>query len=185
MRQIDIQIRQGWEEDFAHILPLCDERYGRGYINRQGFDHWMEHPSLLKVAESEGAFAGFAVMVPASYLEISKKMGMPAQDVERIAGGRPALIYKSAAVPLRFERCGIMHAMAQAGLDTARAEGYGSLFGSAWIYNGKIPISGTFKTFDFRPLYKRQMLWYDDPEYHCVLCKGRCRCEAMIYYKTL
>lgn len=130
-------------------------------------------------------FAGFAVMVPASYEEISKKMGMPQEDVERIAAGRPGLIYKSAAVPLKFERRGIMHAMAQAGLKTAEEEGYGSLFGSAWICNGKIPISGTFKVFQFQPLYRRKMLWYDDPEYHCVVCKGRCKCDAMIYYKTL
>ena len=114
-----------------------------------------------------------------------EKMAMPREDVEAIAGGRPALIYKSAAVPRQHEHKGVMHALALAGLETARQEGYGSLFGSAWVYNGKSPIAGTFKAFGFVPLYKREKLWYNDPDYTCVVCKGRCTCDAMIYYKTL
>ena len=185
MMGMDIRIRDGKEQDFLQMLPLCDERYGSGYFTKAIFDHWMGHKSLLKIAELEGAFAGFAVMVPATVEEVMEKMAMPREDVEAIAGGRPALIYKSAAVPRQHEHKGVMHALALAGLETARQEGYGSLFGSAWVYQGKSPIAGTFRVFGFKPLYKREKLWYNDPDYTCVVCKGRCTCDAMIYYKTL
>ena len=185
MKGMDIKIRDGEERDFPQMLPLCDERYGSGYLTKEIFDHWMEHKSLLKVAEIEEEFAGFAVMVPAAVQEVMEKMTMPREDVEAIAGGRPALIYTSAAVPRRHEHKGVMHALAAAGLETARQEGYGSLFGSAWMYNGKSPIAGTFRVFGFKPLYKREKLWYNDPDYTCVVCKGRCTCDAVIYYKTL
>ena len=185
MKGIDIRIRDGKGQDFLPMLSLCDERYGPGYLTREIFDHWMEHKSLLKVAEIGEGFAGFAVMVPATVQEVMEKMAMPREDVEAIAGERPALIYKSAAVLQQHEHKGVMHALAVAGLETARQEGYGSLFGSAWVYQGKSPIAGTFRVFGFKPLYKRERLWYNDPDYTCVVCKGRCTCDAMIYYKTL
>lgn len=185
MKEMDIKIRDGKEEDFEEILPLCDERYGSGYLTKGIFGHWMEHKSLLKVAELGEEFAGFAVMVPAIVEEVMEKMAMPREDVEAIAGGRPALIYKSAAVLRQHEHKGVMHALALAGLETARREGYGSIFASAWVYQGKSPIAGTFRVFGFKPLYKREKLWYSDSDYTCVVCKGRCTCDAMIYYKTL
>ncbi|MFQ8639898.1 MAG: hypothetical protein ACLR94_17095 [Acutalibacteraceae bacterium] len=185
MGEKEIRVREGTERDFLQMLPLCDERYGPGYLTKAIFDRWMEHKSLLKIAEMGGEFAGFAVMVPASVEEVMEKMAMPREDVDAIAGGRPALIYKSAAVPRRHEHKGVMHALAVAGLATARQEGYGSLFGSAWMYNGKSPIAGTFQSFGFVPLYRREKLWYNDSGYTCVVCKGRCICDAMIYYKIL
>lgn len=185
MMGMDIQIRDGQEQDFLQMLPLCDERYGPGYLSKSIFGHWMEHKSLLKAAEIEGEFAGFAVMVPATVQEVMEKMAMPREDVEAIAGGRPALIYKSAAVLQQHEHKGVMHALAAAGLETARREGYRSIFASAWVYHGKSPIAGTFRVFGFKPLYKREKLWYNDPGYTCVVCGGRCTCDAMIYYKTL
>lgn len=185
MEQMKIRIREGEERDFLRMLPLCDERYGPGYLTRAAFDRWMEHKSLLKVAEADGEFAGFAVMVPASVPEVMERMAMPREDVEAFAGGRPALIYKSAAVLRRYERRGVMRALAAAGLETARWEGYGCLFASAWVYRGERPIAGTFRAFGFAPLYKRERLWYGDAGYTCVVCKGRCTCDAMIYYKKL
>lgn len=185
MMGMDIRIRDGQEQDFLQMLPLCNERFGPGYLTKDVFHRWMEHKSLLKVAEIGEEFAGFAVMVPATVGEVMEKMAMPREDVEAIAGGRPALIYKSAAVPRRHEHKGVMHALAAAGLETARQEGYGSIFASAWVYQGKSPIAGTFRVFGFKPLYKREKLWYNDPDYTCVVCGGRCTCDAMIYYKTL
>lgn len=185
MEHTEIRVREGTERDFLSILPLCEQRYGSGYLTRALFDRWMEHPSLLKTAELNGAFAGFAVMMPASAGEVMEKMAMPREDVEAIAGDRPILIYKSAAVLPQYERRGVMRALAGAGLETARREGYGSLFGSAWMYRGKMPIAGTFRAFGFVPLYTRERLWYNDPGYTCAVCGGRCTCSAMIYYKKL
>lgn len=185
MEQARIRIREGEEHDFLHMLPLCDERCGPGYLTRAVFDRWMEHKSLFKAAEIDGAFAGYAVMLPASVPEVMKKLAMPREDVESLAEGRPALIYRSAAVLRQYERRGVMRALAAAGLETARQEGYGCLFGPAWVYQGKIPVAGTLEAFGFVPLYKREKLWYDDPGYTCVVCRGRCVCDAMIYYKKL
>lgn len=69
--------------------------------------------------------------------------------------------------------------------EDAAGLGYGSIFGSAWVYDGKIPMSHLFDHFGFRQLYGRKLLWYHEENYRCVVCGGRCRCDAMIYYKKL
>lgn len=114
-----------------------------------------------------------------------EKLAMPRRDICSIAGEKPILYYKSAAIPQQFERKGVMPAIVEDILREAQQAGYGSLFGSAWLYDGKIPLQGTLKKLGFQALYARKMLWYDDVNYHCVICKGRCTCDAMLYCRKI
>lgn len=180
-----IEVRDGSLSFREDIFELCAGRYGEGYLKDSDYSRWMQHPELFKVALAEGRFAGFAVMIPAERAEIMARMAMPEQDVLDIAGNRPALIYKSAAVLPEYEGRGVMRAMTAAGIQTAKELGYGAIFGSAWVCGDRIPIQPTFDSFGFLRLYERKMLWYGDEDYHCILCGGRCRCDGVIYYKKL
>ena len=179
------RIVKGSPKYYEDIQQLCDLRYGTGYIDRPVYEKWMEHPELMNVALVEGEFAGFSVFVPAAVDELMSHMDMPREDVVRIAGDRPALIYRSAAVPFRFEKRGIMQQLLGNALEELPELGYGSVFGSAWVHDGRVPMSRLFNLFGFSRLYERKMLWYQDKNYRCVVCGGRCRCDAMIYYKQL
>lgn len=181
----NLEIINGQARYFEAILKLCDERFGTGYINRAEFDHWMEHPSLFKIGLVDGVFGGYVVMYPAEEAEIAGKLKMPVEDIREIAGKKPKLYYKSAAVKKEYERCGMMPPLTQAVLDEAHAAGYGSLFGSAWVYNGKTPLRSSLEKLGFRALYPRKMLWYDDEAYTCVVCGGRCVCDAMVYCREI
>lgn len=180
-----ITVIDGTMEHFEATKVLCDERYGTGYCTREIYEEWASHPGLLKVALYDGEYAGFAVMLPATTEEIMAHMQMSEEEVLAITEQEPALIYKSAAVRVCFERRGIMKTMATIGLAQAREMGYRSIFGSAWVHNNIIPIEGTFRAFGFTRLFDRKMLWYDDENYHCIVCNGRCVCDGIIYYKKL
>lgn len=179
------QVVKGSLEYYDTIQQLCDLRYGTGYIDRAVYEKWMEHPELMSIALIDGEFAGFSVFVPATVEELMTHMDMPREDVVRIAGDRPALIYKSAAVPFRFEKRGIMQLLLGSALEELPGLGYGSIFGSAWVYDGRTPMGRLFDHFGFRQLYGRKMLWYHDKNYRCVVCGGQCKCDAMIYCKQL
>lgn len=181
----EIAVLDGDERYFEEIRLLCEARFGEGYLSREEFARWMRHPRLIKTALADGRFAGFTVMLPADTPEIMRRMGMPEEDVVALAGERPALIYKSAAVRAEYENCGVMRALASRAFEDAKALGYGTLFGAAWAYDGKIPIEPTLLAFGFRRLYERKMLWYHDKGYRCIVCGGPCRCDAVIYYKIL
>lgn len=170
---------------YPQVKELCELRFGTGYLDETDFARWMEHPDLVQIVLVDQDFAGVAVLLPASTEEIARKMGMTVQDVEAITRGQPALIYKCAALWPWYEKRGINHAVAADGLRRAEAGGYSAVFSAAWIYDGKTPARSVFEHMGFTPLYRRKMLWYGDERYRCIVCGGRCTCDAMIYYKKL
>lgn len=177
------QIVEGSYEYYPLIEKLCNERYGKGYMTSELYNRWMKSPQMIQIALADGNFAGFSAMVPMTVEETMKYMGMPREDVERIAAEKPIMCYKSAAIPASYEGRGHFRALAQVAFQICRELGYGCMFASAWTYNGFTPMEKSFRVLGFQFLYRRQMLWYDDRNYTCVICKGRCKCDAMIYYK--
>lgn len=180
-----VTIIDGTSEHFESTRALCDERFGRGYCTQETFGAWISHPGLFKVALYDNEYAGFAVMLPADEKALMKHMQMTREETLHYTQGKPALIYKSAAVQPRFERRGIMKAMAACGLKSAKELGFHTIFASAWVYQNTIPIENTFRVFGFTRLFDKKLLWYDDENYHCVICNGRCKCDGIIYYKKL
>lgn len=177
--------RNATETDFASIKQLCDLRFGSGYFDRDTFGIWSCCPEFFKVAYHQNNFVGYAVMIPATYQEIGQHMKMTTENVSEIAQNKPALIYKSLSVCKEYEKLGIPLAFSELLIDTAHKLGFGTIFASAWVFNGKMPIAKMFEKLDFKPLFLRHMLWYDDKRYHCVICGGNCKCDAMIYYKNI
>lgn len=179
------EVVAGTWDYFPKIKELCELRFGSGYVDEADYTQWMEHPDLIQVVLVEGDFAGVAVLRPASAEVIAQKMGMTEAEVLDITGGKPALIYKCAALWPWYEKKGINHIVAADGLSRGEAGGYSAVFSAAWMYNGKTPAQHVFQHLGFTPLYLRKMLWYNDEKYKCIVCGGRCTCDAMIYYKKL
>lgn len=179
------QIAEGSWEYYDDIRRHCDQRYGTGYMTQELYRHWMEHPELVQIALVDGQFAGCTGMYPVTPEQAVRKLDADPADVERIAGDWPILYYNTTMVTKQFDGRGYSQAMIKSALRIAREEGYGSIFGSAWIYDGGIPIARTVSRMGFQPLYRRKMLWYHDKNYTCVICKGPCKCDALIYYKKL
>lgn len=179
------QVVEGSWDYYDIIQPLCDLRYGTGYMTREVYAHWMEHPDMIQIALVDGQFAGYSSMLPVTLDEVVTGMKVNRSDAERIAGGRPILYYKSTVVPFEYEGRGHFQALAHAAMATAREQGYGSMFSTAWTYGGYTPLARPFARLGFEHLYRRSMLWYEDKNYTCIVCKGPCRCDAELYYKKL
>ena len=54
-----------------------------------------------------------------------------------------------------------------------------------WKLGGILPLGKTLAKCQFNYLTEAKKIWYDDKELICPHCKGRCRCDAEIYYKLL
>lgn len=179
------QVVEGSWDYYDIIRQHCDQRYGTGYMTEEVYRHWMEHPELVQIALVDDQFAGCTGMYPVTPEEVVRKLAVDPADVERIAGNRPILYYNTTMVTKEYDGRGYSQAMIKSALRTARDQGYGSIFGSAWIYDGAVPIARTVSRMGFQALYRRKMLWYGDKSYTCVICKGPCKCDAEIYYKKL
>ena len=54
-----------------------------------------------------------------------------------------------------------------------------------WKPGGFLPLGKTLAKCQFNYLTEAKKIWYDDMELICPHCKGRCSCDAEIYYKLL
>ena len=54
-----------------------------------------------------------------------------------------------------------------------------------WKPGGFLPLGKTLAKCQFNYLTEAKKIWYDDIELICPHCKGRCSCDAEIYYKLL
>ena len=180
-----IKLVNATQDYYEKIKNLCDESFGTGYINREEFNKWLTHPQLFNIALAEDAFAGYSVMIPAGVEDIMEQMGMERSEVLALTDGGPAIIYKSAAVCSAYRRNGVLTELIKALLNQAKELGYGSVILSAWTYGGKTPAKSSLLSMGFTQLFIRHKLWYHYENYSCVICKGRCICDAAVFYKNL
>lgn len=180
-----IQIRSAVEEDFDRIEALCTERFGAGYLTRAEYRRWLQNPELFLVAEDGGGFCGFCCLMPESAEALSNYMKIDLRTVEAASGGKPVIHCRSAALVSSKEHCGVMYRMLSRELENARAMGFGAAFAPAWVYHGVIPMGHLMDLLGFEQIGIRDNLWLNQAHYHCVICGGRCRCQAAIYKKSL
>ena len=185
MDEKDLMFIQGTKDYYDRIVKLCDECFGTGYVDEREYEKWLLHPGLFNIALANGRFAGFSVMLPASAHEIMRHMGMEQEEVQALTDGRPAVIYKSVAVCPAYRQNGLLKGLVQDLVKNAKEMGIGSVFLSAWTYQGKTPVEKALNACGFTRLYVRKMLWYSYENYKCILCHGRCKCDAVIYHKSL
>ncbi len=185
MEERKLKFIDATEDYYESIKQLCDDSFGTGYIDRREYEKWLLNPGLFNVALIDDDFAGFSVMIPAGVEDIMKHMGMEKAEVLAMMDHRPALIYKSVAVRSIYRKNGLLAGLIKALLFNAKDLGYGSVFLSAWTYGGKTPVANSLMSLNFSRLYERHMLWHHNENYRCVICDGRCGCDAVIYYKNL
>ncbi len=182
---MEITIQNALTCDYEKIADLCDRRYGKGYMTAKNFNKMLKNPDFIKVATINGEFVGFASFLHDTTENIAKAMGLCEDEVTKISNGLKCVIYKSAAIEAKFEHYGIMQKLLSNLIQQAEKENYSAVFASAWIIGNTIPIEKNLKKFSFEYIANRSMLWYDDEDYSCIVCNGRCRCDAAIYYKKL
>ena len=54
-----------------------------------------------------------------------------------------------------------------------------------WKPNGVIQVKNIMQQLHFRYFADLPRFWYHVEDLHCPVCKGRCRCDAVFYYKAL
>ena len=54
-----------------------------------------------------------------------------------------------------------------------------------WKPGGVVPLGKALSECNFDFLAETKKVWYDDTELICPYCKGRCLCDAEVYYKLL
>ena len=60
-----------------------------------------------------------------------------------------------------------------------------SALGVCWKPDGIAPMEKTLQNMGFNYLGEAHRVWYDYENLICPYCNGRCKCDAVVYYKSI
>ncbi|GEM_PF-3359821 len=181
IREEDILIRAAREEDFEKVLPLCDRRFGTGYVDKEEFCKWLNYPELCIVLEYQHNFVGYVCILPSTPEKVCEDMQLDLDTVRAESEGKKIVRCRSAILTEEYENMGFMRMLWEKVFDNAKKLGYGISYCPAWKYDGKVPMHNLLTKLGFEVIAEKQMLWYDEINYTCVVCHGRCACPGVVY----
>jgi len=186
IEKMEITYRAGKKEDFESIFNLCERRFGEGYISRDEYmSQWVLEENYFVVAECDGDFCGYSIMVPSSFEEIADHLHMTVEEISECSKGKPAFRYRSAAMEEKYEGKGIMKKMNEMSMEYVKNQGCSQIFVPAWKYGDYIPMDKLFSSLGFEIIAEKERIWENIEGYTCVVCHGKCICPCVIYRKIL
>lgn len=182
---MEIKIIDAEEKYYPQMLKICEECFGSGYLTYSYFCELLKMEAPFKMAVIGQELIGYSVFETSDADDVSVRYQLDRQSVVKIAGDRKIFCYKSAAVRKNYTRNGIAGKLLRESIEQAKGYGCGSVFVAGWKYNGRVPMHHVFIQNGFVEIGLRKNLWYNEKEYTCIICKGRCICDGVIYYLKL
>lgn len=172
-------------QDAPQLKTLFEAAFGSHYLSTEQILDYIRGGTPFKLAVEGDALLGAILFIPAGEAEVAAHVHMDPAAVRRLSGGKPCLLCKCACTADGLQGTGIGKQILSACLADIAAGGYGAVFTVLWKYNGAIPAESLFAGFGFVRGRALTMPWYQDAGYVCSICKGRCRCDGVVYYKSI
>ena len=92
---------------------------------------------------------------------------------------------QSVGIKETFRRQGLAVWLMKYALRQFAEKGIGEVFIICWNAGGKVPLEKALQECRFVHLFSAKMIWYNKKELYCPYCKGRCKCDAEVYFKKV
>jgi GNAT superfamily N-acetyltransferase len=187
MNKPAVQMRAAQNKDANAITELTCICFGDAYTSEDEIRTFIaDDRNHLYVACDENGLAAAILFLYESRSALEENLDVTGADYDRIGGGRSVLHYKFSVVREDVRGRGLMTGMLQQLLELLREdERYGALFVQAWIKQGEIPLEGILRRNEFKVYRKQIRPWWKYHDRSCNICGGRCKCDAMVYYRKL
>lgn len=169
--------------DFERVKEICESRFGKGYISKSEFEKWVLDGDFCKVADYDGVVAGLVYLMPEETESLAKALKLDEEYIRNFANGKKVVHSRCAVLDKDFDQRGIMTTTHNEIFDNIKKAGFGAVFAPAWTYDGYTPMAKLLDKFGFEFLAIKQNIWYDIEGYTCIICNGKCKCDAAIYQK--
>ena len=181
------------KEDIEEVLLLCDRCVGKNLYQKEELaqtigskERWF---LLLKTAEGELAGYIYYYITNAgqiaedSRISIEKIRQACGQTLEPVGKLQPVGKIQSVGVKEAFRGQGLAVHMVQYVMNQFSEKGIGEVFIICWNAGGRVPLAKTLQKCRFIHLSSAKKIWYDKEDLFCPYCKGRCKCDAEVYFK--
>ncbi|MCR4655389.1 MAG: GNAT family N-acetyltransferase [Lachnospiraceae bacterium] len=182
-----MNMRRAVSSDTEEIVQFCEDCFGENYTfvpEMRGFIE--DEENRLFVMEDDGRIIAAVLYLKDDKRSVMEDMEVEEADFDRISGGKPVLHHKFCIVRNDYRGRGLMTELMEKALaELERENVYGAVFGQAWIRQEEMPMENICARTGYHP-YKRQISpWWKYADRTCNICKGRCKCDAMVYYRKL
>ena len=180
-------MRKAEIRDIPVILAMLEESMGSGYMDENGCREHIESPrSFLYVEEDEGIVVASTLYIVEDMQSVIDNSKEDSEVLSEISKGGPIIHCKYLCVDKKHQKGGFGRRLItelEAYIEEIRAAGL--VYTVLCEYGGAIPAKKIFEDNGF--LYRKKLgqVWYDDEDYYCPICKGRCRCEGYTYFKKI
>lgn len=180
-------MRRAQLEDARAIKDLTCSCFGDAYTTEDEIKSFIaDDNNKLYVTFDDMGLAGTVLFLNEKKENLILDLEIEPQDYDRISGGKQVLHHKFSAVREDLRKRGIMTNMLREAVQILEEEGKcGGVFVQAWIKQGTIPLEESLYRAGYER-YKRQIRpWWKYKDRTCNICGGRCKCDAMVYYRTI
>ena len=177
------------EEEVNEARLLCDECVGENLYSEKEIAATIGATDrffyLLKSETGENV--GYIYFYLTDMESIAKYSRLDINMFREVYSSIDKKVAKIQSVGLKAEYRGIGFAaqMIQFILERLKEISVDVAFIVCWKPGGVVPLGKALSECNFDFLAETKKVWYDDTELICPYCKGRCLCDAEVYYKRL
>lgn len=175
--------------DVGDAAALCGRCVGKNLYPEEYLAEVIHKPghyySVLMTPEKR--IAGYIYYYLTGLQEAAALAKLSPEQIPALPTGRSPVfgVLRSIGVDEAYRRNGLSVKLVEHYLEQLHGAGADVAFGVFWKPDGSVPMEKTLKRFGFSHLTDAHLIWYDNEDLVCPFCKGRCRCDAAIYYKIL
>ncbi len=180
-------MRPAEQRDAKAVTELANLCFGDAYTSLEEMKGFIEdRENRLFIEEDEKGLAGAVLFLKDDKEGLFEDLDVTGDDFDRLSEGKKVLHHKFSIIREDLRGKGIMTRMLDDAIALVEDSGsYGVIFTQGWIKQGSIPMENIFKRAGYR-VYKKQIRpWWKYNDRTCNICGGRCRCDAMVYYRKL
>ena len=176
-------------EEIEEARLLCDDCVGENLYSKDEISATIDSQEkffyLLKGEDGETVGYIYYYLTELKYIANYSKLdielfGTVYSDINKQIGK-----IQSVGLKTSYRGIGLATKMIQFVLSELKAKFIDVAFIVCWKPGGAVPLSKALSECDFKYLVDAKRVWYDNTELICPYCKGRCLCDAEVYYKLL
>ncbi len=175
--------------DVDEVILICDECVGKGLYTASEIMETIGSCSRFVYAlkSPEGEIAGYVFFFLTDIASLCKDAKIDKEILLRVLGRHKSKIgrIQSIAIKEKYRGEGLSEKLidfAVAKLHEMQAE---YVFIVCWKKGDFVPLKKTMEECKFEFLSISKKVWYDHEGLYCSYCKGRCSCDAEIYFKKV
>lgn len=177
------------KDEIKTALSLCDECVGKNlYREEELLSAIVEKDRffyLLKTDKGEPAGYIYYYLTDEESIANATKLDISVFHAVYMAGGKKVGKIQSIGIKDTFRGLGLATKMFRFATKELSMRSAGAVFAVCWKPGKIIPAGNVLKECGFDDLTEAKNVWYDDKDLVCPYCKGRCRCDAEVFYKLL